>query len=101
MSGGVSYVLDEAGRFRARCNTGMVELQTLTIGSEDDRELHELVQMHHKATGSRKAKALLDAWPEALKRFVKVMPVDYKRVLEARKAAERARRQTRPETPHV
>jgi glutamate synthase domain-containing protein 2/glutamate synthase domain-containing protein 3 len=81
MSGGVAYVLDEDGMFRSRCNTGMVEL--LKVEDEQDtRALRQLVQRHHQYTGSRVAERLLEAWPQALERFVKVMPSEYRKVLE-------------------
>ena len=84
MSGGVAFVLDEFGMFQSRCNTGMVELEPVTT-KEDKQQLHELITKHFMYTGSRKAKQVLDAWEATLPKFVKVMPVDYKRVLEERK----------------
>ncbi len=84
MSGGIAYVFNEDGRFGQRCNLGMVELEKV-ITEEDRQTLHQLVASHYLYTGSRKAKAVLDAWETMLPRFVKVMPVDYKRVLEERK----------------
>jgi glutamate synthase (NADPH/NADH) large chain/glutamate synthase (ferredoxin) len=84
MSGGVAFVLDDAGTFQSRCNTGMVELEPVTT-KEDKRLLHGLITKHFMYTGSRKAKQVLDAFEATLPKFVKVMPVDYKRVLEERK----------------
>jgi glutamate synthase (NADPH/NADH) large chain/glutamate synthase (ferredoxin) len=84
MSGGVAFVLDDLGKFESRCNTGMVELEPVTT-PEDKRLLHDLVTKHFMYTGSRKAKQVLDAFDATLSKFVKVMPVDYKRVLEERK----------------
>jgi glutamate synthase (NADPH/NADH) large chain/glutamate synthase (ferredoxin) len=84
MSGGVAFVLDDLGKFESRCNTGMVELEAVTT-PEDKRLLHDLVTKHFMYTGSRKAKQVLDAFDATLSKFVKVMPVDYKRVLEERK----------------
>jgi glutamate synthase (NADPH/NADH) large chain/glutamate synthase (ferredoxin) len=84
MSGGVAFVLDDLGKFESRCNTGMVELEPVTT-PEDKRLLHDLVTKHFMYTGSRKAKQVLDAFDATLPKFVKVMPVDYKRVLEERK----------------
>jgi glutamate synthase (NADPH/NADH) large chain/glutamate synthase (ferredoxin) len=84
MSGGVAFVLDDAGTFQSRCNTGMVELESVT--TKDDKQLlHGLITKHFMYTGSRKAKQVLDAFEATLPKFVKVMPVDYKRVLEERK----------------
>ncbi len=83
MSGGVAYVLDEEDRFRARCNLGMVELEE--VGEDDAELLRTLVQRHADYTDSPVAERLLACWPEAVARFVKVMPVDYKRVLRQRR----------------
>ncbi len=84
MSGGVAFVLDDIGRFQPRCNTGMVELEAVTT-KEDKQLLHGLITKHFMYTGSRKAKQVLDTFDATLPKFVKVMPVDYKRVLEERK----------------
>jgi glutamate synthase (NADPH/NADH) large chain/glutamate synthase (ferredoxin) len=84
MSGGVAFVLDEQGKFESRCNTGMVELEAVTL-AEDKRLLHDLITKHFMYTGSRKAKQVLDAFDATVPKFMKVMPVDYKRVMEERK----------------
>ncbi len=84
MSGGVAFVLDDIGKFQSRCNTGMVELEPVAT-KEDKQLLHGLITKHFMYTGSRKAKQVLDAFEATLPKFVKVMPVDYKRVLEERK----------------
>ncbi len=81
MSGGVAYVLDEAGDFASRCNTEMVGLEKVeTVGEQ--QELQEIIQRHLDLTGSNKAKAVLADWENMLPKFVKVMPRDYKRVLQ-------------------
>jgi glutamate synthase (ferredoxin) len=77
-------VLDEFGKFQGRCNTGMVELEQVTTKA-DKQLLHGLITKHFMYTGSRKAKQVLDAFDATLPKFAKVMPVDYKRVLEERK----------------
>jgi glutamate synthase (NADPH/NADH) large chain/glutamate synthase (ferredoxin) len=84
MSGGVAFVLDEHEKFQSRCNLGMVELEKVST-VEDKKLLHEMITSHFMYTGSRKAKQVLDSWEATLPKFVKVMPVDYKRVLEERK----------------
>ncbi|TMQ29153.1 MAG: glutamate synthase large subunit, partial [Nitrospirae bacterium] len=84
MSGGVAFVLNELDKFQSRCNLGMVELEKV-VTEEDKKTLHQMVTSHFMYTGSRKAKQVLDAWETMLPKFVKVMPVDYKRVLEERK----------------
>lgn len=82
MSGGVAYVLDEAGDFATRCNTQMVGLERLEDPSEI-AEVRQLIQQHADYTGSQKAKRILESWDEQYPKFVKVMPRDYKRVLQA------------------
>ncbi|HET9958766.1 MAG TPA: glutamate synthase large subunit [Polyangiaceae bacterium] len=80
MSGGYAYVLDEAGDFEKRCNLGMVELEALS--AEDAAIVASLLEEHRQRTGSPKAISLLNNWESALSRFVKVVPVEYRRVLE-------------------
>ena len=86
MSGGVAFVLDKARDFRKRCNLDMVDLEPLALA--DDVELvRDLLIQHAGYTGSPVAARLLRAWKRSLKEFVKVMPLDYRRVLEERQAA--------------
>ena len=87
MSGGIAYILDEAGDFDLRCNHEMVDLEPV-VEPEDQEELHELIQKHYQYTGSANAKRVLDAWDKLLPKFVKVYPRDFRRVAEARKRAE-------------
>ena len=83
MSGGVAYVLDEVGDFAARrCNRAMVGIEQVEDPTEES-ELRALIQRHADLTGSVRALHVLDNWDAYLMRFVKVMPKDYKRVLEA------------------
>jgi len=84
MSGGVAYVWDPDENFGPRCNTGTVDLERVEA-DEDIAELRELVELHMKYTGSSVAAGILEAWPDVLDTFVKVMPTDYKRVLAERK----------------
>jgi glutamate synthase domain-containing protein 3 len=84
MSGGIAYVLDQEQDFSPNCNTGMVEIEPLE-DEESIAELLRLLEMHERYTGSEVARDLLDGWPEVLTQFVKVMPLDYKRVLQERK----------------
>ena len=122
MSGGIAYVLDEDGRFADRCNQAMVELEP--IAAEDaaleawdhqggDLETHGqvdlsrdmtrfdaqrlkgLIQRHLEYTGSTRAREILDDWESWLPRFVKVMPVDYRRAL-----TELQGKQCRPPQPN-
>jgi len=109
MSGGVAYVLDEIGDFNDRCNLSMVELEP--ISAEDDllerlhhqggdleshgrvdilqsmtkfdaERIYKLVLNHSVYTESSRAKLILENWDEFLPKFVKVMPVDYRRALK-------------------
>ena len=90
MSGGVAYIWDRKKKFPALCNMGMVELESLEV-EEDINEVRILIENHLKYTGSDVAKAALDNWSETVKQFVKVMPTDYKRVLqEMKKQQEQA-----------
>ena len=86
MSGGAAYVWNEDGKFESRCNLGMVELEKV-VEPEDVQTLKTLIENHARHTGSRKARMIVDSWPMMLPNFVKVMPLDYKRVLAERKAA--------------
>ena len=82
MSGGVAYVLDWEGDFGTRVNSEMVALEALDDATEAT-ELKAMVQRHADLTNSELAWRILIRWDELLPRFVKVMPKDYKRVLEA------------------
>ncbi len=87
MSGGVAYLWDPQKQLPANCNPGMVELEK--VEDEDDiAELKQLIEMHQNHTQSTVAADLLDRWDETLPQFVKVMPTDYKRVLEEQKAKQ-------------
>ncbi len=112
MSGGIAYVLDEHGDFERRCNLMMVELEPIEEEDEalevlehqggdlethglvdvshdmtrfDARRLKGLIRRHLHYTGSARAQRILDGWAHYLPRFVKVMPVDYRRALEEMK----------------
>ncbi len=113
MSGGVAYVLDEAGDFARRCNLSMVDLEPIADEDEaleltghqgGDLESHGLVELMHDMTrydaqrlrsvierhvhytDSTRGKAILERWDHYLPKFVKVMPVDYRRALEQMQA---------------
>jgi glutamate synthase domain-containing protein 3 len=84
MSGGIAYVYDLAGTFTGNCNQGMVELEK--VDNDDDAfELRELIEKHALLTGSEVAADVLARWDDVLPKFHKVMPTDYKRVLEEQK----------------
>ena len=84
MSGGEAYVFDEFGNFRSLCNVGMVSLEDV-VEEEDIAALRRLIEEHLRYTGSANAERILAAWDELLPKFVKVMPIDYKRALEDQK----------------
>ena len=84
MSGGVAYVWDEREEFLANCNLDTVELERIE-NEQDAQQLNKLIELHYKHTGSAVAERALSTWPKCLERFVKVMPVDYKRALNQMK----------------
>jgi len=108
MSGGIAYVLDEAGTFTQRCNMAMVELEPVAAEEDvmvrhlhsggdlqahgrvdvmsdmsrfDAERLHQLIINHARATGSTRARRILENWDAYLPKFRKVMPVEYRRAL--------------------
>jgi glutamate synthase (ferredoxin) len=88
MSGGVAYVLDENRQFEVSCNKEMVSLGPL----EDPAEVEEVLGMIHRhiaATGSVRAQDILRRWSELRPMFVRVIPNDYQRVLEAQSEMRR------------
>ena len=89
MSGGIAYVLDEDDDFATRCNREMVDLEPLEE-AEDLDLVKGLLERHIGYTGSTVAEALVRDWPAAAKRFKKVMPRDFKRVLMERAKAQAA-----------
>jgi glutamate synthase (NADPH/NADH) large chain len=114
MSGGIAYVLDEEGDFEKRCNLAMVELEAVPeedqaleeighqggdmethgrvkvrhLGQSDARLLRVLIQRHLHFTGSARAKTILDGWNRYLPKFVKIMPIEYRRALREMVAAQ-------------
>ncbi len=116
MSGGMAFVLDEAGDFEKRCNLAMVELEPIPaedqmleeiehqggdlethgmvnvkhLGQGDARLLRVLIQKHLRYTGSERARKILDQWQFYLPKFVKVMPVEYRQALQKMAAAQMA-----------
>jgi glutamate synthase (ferredoxin) len=84
MSGGAAFVFDESGEFPQRCNREMVDLEPLNE-AEDLELVRDLLIQHAGYTGSDVAKGILGDWDWAVGKFHKVMPVDYRRVLEERR----------------
>jgi len=89
MSGGIAYVLDEAGDFSTRCNPAMVNLEKLTAPAEIE-EVRQLIVRHGDYTKSTRAWKVLAEWDRRVPQFVKVIPKDYQRVLEAIQRAQAA-----------
>jgi glutamate synthase (NADPH) large chain len=116
MSGGIAYVLDEDNSFRKRCNLSMVDLEPVeeeeelsrnlyhhggdmetkgridimsNMGSHDEDRLVSLITNHLTYTGSARAKHILDNWADYRSKFVKVMPVEYRRALKEMEAEQR------------
>ncbi|MFA7293873.1 MAG: glutamate synthase large subunit [Candidatus Omnitrophota bacterium] len=87
MSGGIAYVYDEDAAFKQRCNLDMVELER--IKEPDKDTIYHLLSNHFKYTKSSKAKMILDNLHSYLKKFVRVMPIEYKRILEGVKIEEK------------
>jgi glutamate synthase domain-containing protein 3 len=87
MSGGIAYVYDPGELFDTRCNLDMVELESLW-DQEDRDHLKILLERHAQLTGSRLATSMLDDWEAQYPQFVKVMPVEYRKVLDRMKMNE-------------
>jgi glutamate synthase (NADPH/NADH) large chain len=86
MSGGIAYVYDGDGTFANRLNDDMVDIDPLEVDDLDF--LKATIARHRELTGSTVAAGILDDWRVASRKFAKVMPTDYKRVLEAARIAE-------------
>ncbi len=81
MSGGIAYVYDSVGNFPSLCNMEMVDLEK--VESQSDVEfVRQMLENHHRHTGSPVARAMLDDFDKEIRWFVKVMPRDYRRVME-------------------
>ncbi|MGI9598957.1 MAG: glutamate synthase-related protein, partial [Acidimicrobiales bacterium] len=86
MSGGIAYVFDPDGDFNTRLNTEMVDIEAMN--DEDCEKLQGLIAAHREETGSPVAQRLLDDWDRAVEQFTKVMPTDFRRVLDAQRKAD-------------
>jgi glutamate synthase domain-containing protein 2/glutamate synthase domain-containing protein 1/glutamate synthase domain-containing protein 3 len=89
MSGGVAYVLDEAGDFHTRCNQQMCALEKLEEAGEIEA-VRQMIQRHAQWTRSQRAFKVLALWEQFVPRFVKVMPKDYQRMLRCLKKVQAA-----------
>ncbi len=100
MSGGIAYVYNDHGLFDTRCNLDMVDLESV-YSEEDEQQLRALIQVYLHHTGSRRAADILENWQACRPLFVKVMPIDYRRVLERMRLAEDAEKETVAATEEV
>jgi len=92
MTGGIAFVLDETGEFTTKlCNRSGVDLEPVSDPT-DMQGLETLISKHFEATGSPRAKWILEKWGEMLPKFVKVFPHEYKRVLGVGRFAVHAAR---------
>lgn len=82
MSGGIAFVLDDDQLFDTRCNLEMVDIEPVST-KEDINQLKGLIKEHLDNTGSAQAEKILNHWEESLSSFVKVIPVEYRKVLES------------------
>jgi glutamate synthase (ferredoxin) len=87
MSGGVAYVIDEAGDFAQRCNLEMVDLEPFADESEE-MEVRILIERHAELTGSQRALDMLADWATYREKFQRVMPLEYRRVLGEQKTTD-------------
>ncbi|MEM8766914.1 MAG: hypothetical protein AAGE43_05695, partial [Pseudomonadota bacterium] len=85
----IAYIWDPEGQFARQCNMEMVQLEAMEA-AEDIAELKALIEKHHNYTDSPVARRVLENWSQSLNEFVKVMPTDYKRVLEERRTVASA-----------
>ena len=100
MSGGTAYIFDKNEMFGSLCNLDMVDLEYVWT-DEDKSILKNLIEKHYKYTNSTRAKSILDDWANSFPLFVKVMPIEYKRVLERMKMDEHRDNETVPATEEV
>lgn len=82
MSGGIAYILtDDQEEFKHQCNQEMIEFESLT-NKKELNAVKEMIQKHHQYTQSAKATYVLENWDSVVRKFVKVIPKDYKRMME-------------------
>ncbi len=100
MSGGIAYVLDEMQLFDTLCNLDMVDLERVWR-QEDKALLYNLIHKHERLTRSTRARRILSAWSDMVSRFVKVIPIDYRKALERMRQTEARDTETTPATEEV
>ncbi|MBN2484434.1 MAG: glutamate synthase large subunit [Bacteroidales bacterium] len=100
MSGGIAYVLNVNGDFDYYCNKGLVDISAVE-DKDDERELQELIANHYKYSKSELAEKILTHWDEYLPKFVKVIPLEYKKILEELKLEQiRSKIKQTEDEPH-
>jgi glutamate synthase domain-containing protein 2/glutamate synthase domain-containing protein 1/glutamate synthase domain-containing protein 3 len=100
MSGGIAYVLDDHQLFDTLCNLDMVDLEPVHL-DEDLDLLQDLIRRHCRWTASLQAKMILDRWREMSGRFVKVMPIDYRKALLRLREREQVKSEAAATTEEV
>ncbi len=100
MSGGIAYALDENQLFDTLCNLDMVDVEPVWQ-TQDVEKLHDLISRHAKWTNSQTAERILDRWRDMVGKFVKIMPIDYRRALQRLKDREQRQTDTTPATEEV
>lgn len=100
MSGGVAYVLDQHQLFDTLCNLDMVDLESI-YQEDDQKTLRDLIRRHAEWTGSAQARRILDNWHEMSGKFVKVMPIDYRKALERLRERDAVQNEQTPATEEV
>ena len=100
MSGGVAYLFDPKTELRTRCNLETVELESL-VDESDIWLAFTMIEEHVQWTGSKVGTRLLDNWPLIVPQFLKVMPTEYKRVLQARRSSPSQRPRDRRAPPRA
>jgi glutamate synthase domain-containing protein 2/glutamate synthase domain-containing protein 1/glutamate synthase domain-containing protein 3 len=100
MSGGVAYAFDEYQLFDTLCNLDTVDLENVWQ-EEDQRLLFSLISQHADWARSRQARRILEAWPDMVGKFVKVMPLDYRKALQRMREGEERDTETTPVTEEV
>jgi glutamate synthase domain-containing protein 2/glutamate synthase domain-containing protein 1/glutamate synthase domain-containing protein 3 len=87
MSGGIAYIYDKESNLAQRINPEMVDLDTIET-AEDEQEVKSMIESYIKYTGSQEANEILENWNSVKSKFIKVLPRDYKRVLNEQKEKE-------------
>ncbi|MDO4557496.1 MAG: glutamate synthase-related protein [Planctomycetia bacterium] len=88
MTGGIAFVYDETNDFDLKCNVDSVDLESVDVGSEAERELLDLLAEHVEQTGSQKAREILADWNTAGPMFVRVIPIEYRQAMKRQSATE-------------